>query len=246
MLDLKFVDDETYPLEASASGDNAFYIPHGCECSPRPAYASCLAKCAARKKGRLDERYSDCSAAIGGKRCPALVMRKEEIDKGQALYFVSRPRLQAFNEYRHRMEREAWAKQQATGKKSRKPSEDYEPEALPDDLATFNPASVAGFRPGGKPVTSGVGSYEEVINAEIAKLNGSNPSPDAPHSVAAFTPRNDEDDSYGATLARLVSEEAALQTEPTAPAKELPPMEPGESPLAYARRIKALNEDNNE
>ncbi len=85
-----------------------------------------------------------------------------------------------------------------------------------------------------------------MINAEIAKLTGSNPSPDAPQSVAAFTPRNDEDDSYGATLARLVSEEAALQTEPTEPVKELPPIEPGESPLAYARRIKALNEDNNE
>lgn len=246
MLDLKFVDDETYPLEASASGDNAYYIPHGCECSPRPAYASCLAKCSARKKGRLDERYSDCSAAIGGKRCPALVMRKEEVEKGQALYFVSRPRLQAFNEYRHRMEREAWAKQQATGKKSRKPSEDYEPEALPDDLATFNPASVAGFRPGGKPVTSGVGSYEEVINAEIAKLTGSNHSPEAPQSVSGFTPRNDEDNSYGATLARLVSEEALSETVAKKPEKELPPMEPGESPLAYARRIKAMNEEPNE
>ena len=246
MLDLKFVDDEVYPPEASASGDNAFYIPHGCECSPRPNFASCLAKCAARKKGRLDERYSDCSAAIGTKRCPALAMRKEELDKIVAIYFISRPKLQAFNDYRHRMERESWALLQETGKRRRKPTEEYEPEALPDDLPTFNPAGVAGFRPGGKISSSGVGSYEEVINAEIARLNGSNPSPEPSGDVQSFKTRNDEDNGYGSILGRLVSEEAQEQSLPAKPAKELPPMNPGESPLAYARRIQAMNEEPNE
>lgn len=246
MLDIKFIDDETYPLEASESGDNAYYIPHGCECSPRPAYASCLAKCSARKKGRLDERYSDCSAAIGGKRCPALVMRKEEKEKGIALYFVSRPKLQAFNEYRHRMERESWALLQETGKRRRKPTEDFESESLPDDLPTFNASGVAGFRPGGKVSVSGVGTYEEVINAEIARLNGEDSSQEPSGDVLAFNPRNDEDNGYGAILGRLVSEEVQSQMMPTDPEKELPPMNPGESPLAYARRIKAMNEENNE
>lgn len=237
MLDIKYIDDEVYPVEASESGDNAYYL-RGCEAigSGRPNYASCLAKCKARKTGRLDERYSDCSAAIGNKRCPALAMRKEELDKGVAIYFVSRPKMQMFNDYRLRAERDAWAKLQTTGKRSRKPTEDYEPEATPDDLAPFNPGAVKGFQRT-KPASSGVGSYEEVINAEIARLNSENSQPEARSEVFTAEPRKPATDDYGANLAALVSAEAEKES-----TTERPAMLPGESPLAYARRINSMNE----
>jgi len=56
----------------------------------RHSYALCLHKMALRKNGRLKEDWSDCSASIGKKTCPAIDMREREVEKGHALYFTER------------------------------------------------------------------------------------------------------------------------------------------------------------
>lgn len=82
--------DKTVPIEASADGKLNAYTSYCPVVGHQRNYAVCLHLCAERKQGRLDVRYSDCSAAIGQRRCPALSMRKEEIAVGHAIYFTER------------------------------------------------------------------------------------------------------------------------------------------------------------
>lgn len=256
MLDIKFIDDEKYPLEASESGDNAFYFA-GCPAMARPNFASCLAKCRARKKGRLDERYSDCSALIGKRECIALKMRKEEKEKGHAIYFISRPKLTAFNEYRFRMERESWTTLQETGKRTRKPTEEFEIEKLDENAPTFNAGDIAGFTPN-KSHNSGVGSYEEV-EPSLDQFSYKERADEVllPRANSAASISFGPNDSPSSILAKLITKgveeaNAAANTEVEGEAepapvvhkkKPRPPIEPGESPLAYARRIQAAQKE---
>lgn len=99
----QFIDDEIYPVSASALGTNAYYIPNCKEVGHNAAYASCLKKIKDRKEGRLDAQYSDCSAAIGRKDCPAMAMRKEEELENKAIYFINRKKLQSNNQFRDEM-----------------------------------------------------------------------------------------------------------------------------------------------
>lgn len=84
---------EQQPVTASADGQRNAYI-HSCDAlKQRRHYAVCLHLCSERKGGRLDIIYSDCSALIGKKTCPALKMRKEEIEAGHAIYFEERRKI---------------------------------------------------------------------------------------------------------------------------------------------------------
>lgn len=80
------------PPEVSGDGKrNAFH--HQCSViGNQQAYASCVDKLARRKHGALPPIFSLCSAAIGKKECQAIAMRKEELAKGQAIYFIERQR----------------------------------------------------------------------------------------------------------------------------------------------------------
>jgi hypothetical protein len=90
-----FEDTEVYPVEASATGNNAYY--HHCDQVGHTApYASCLKHVADRKNGKLDSIFSDCSAAIGRKDCPAIKMCQQEKDAGKALFFVNRAKQREF------------------------------------------------------------------------------------------------------------------------------------------------------
>lgn len=90
---IKFVDPDSHPIEASESGQNAHYCDHCNHAGHKPSYAACLHKIKLRKSGRLNTIWSDCSAAIGRKDCQALAMRKQEIDAGKALFFIDRAKL---------------------------------------------------------------------------------------------------------------------------------------------------------
>ena len=81
---------EIRPIEDSANGKtNAF--SHCCMLVGHfRSYATCLHLIKERESGRLDVLYSDCSASIGKKSCPAISMRQEEVAAGHALYFQER------------------------------------------------------------------------------------------------------------------------------------------------------------
>jgi hypothetical protein len=89
------IENDTLPIDLSRdSKRNAF--AHRCEkVAAFKNYAVCLHLMNERKNGALPVTYSECSAAIGNKSCPAIKMRKEEAEKGHAIYFVERVRSEA-------------------------------------------------------------------------------------------------------------------------------------------------------
>lgn len=85
-------EKEIHPPELSGDPKrNSFYLHCQVVEQMRP-YAVCLHLCDERKDGRLDAIYADCSAAIGKKRCPALLMRQQEKEACKAIYFKERVR----------------------------------------------------------------------------------------------------------------------------------------------------------
>ncbi|AVE44288.1 TPA: hypothetical protein OXK24_001825 [Acinetobacter baumannii] len=89
-----FVDTAIYPVEASAQGDNAFYLEYCGASGYRPAYASCLNRIREIEAGKLlPSVESGCSAAICNKVCQALTMRQEEKRNGAAIYYINRVKM---------------------------------------------------------------------------------------------------------------------------------------------------------
>jgi hypothetical protein len=56
----------------------------------RMHYVVCLDRIKKEKSDNLSRSLAVCSRAIGRGDCPAVIMQKEEIAKGQAIYFVDR------------------------------------------------------------------------------------------------------------------------------------------------------------
>lgn len=209
----QFKDDEVYPVEASTSGDNAFYVQ--CVVIGQSApYAACLKKCNDRKLGRLDAQFAECSSAIGQRACPAIHMRQEELDKGQAIHFISRPKLLAHNAYRDRMYAEAAAIKAATGVSKRKPGEEFNADA---EIPAFKISGVRGYslKPADAPQTRAPASYRPTVPGTGSLADAIN-------------------------MAMVEAKEAPVATKPVVPVIERPAMLPGESLLAYARRVQAL------
>lgn len=124
---IEFEDSEVYDVEVSASGDNAYCIDLCSVVGHRPPYAACLKKIAERKHGRLASQYSECSAAIGKKECPAMKLRDKETAKGQAIYFINRIKLRLFQQYKQEMD----AQKTPTKLKSPRPAPRIEPAPQP-------------------------------------------------------------------------------------------------------------------
>ena len=76
---------EVMGLEMSESGDNALYLDYCEVVGNKPAYAVCLNKMKSKSIAHIG-----CYSA--GKRCSceAAIKRKEEIEKGHAIYFIKR------------------------------------------------------------------------------------------------------------------------------------------------------------
>lgn len=80
------------PIEASQDGKRNAFAHYCPRIKQNRHYAVCLHLIDRRKDGRLDALYSDCSASIGRKDCPALSMRAEEKRENKAIYFQERIR----------------------------------------------------------------------------------------------------------------------------------------------------------
>lgn len=185
-MEIQYSDETVYPLEASKSGDNAYYIrrcPHIGHC---PAYAACLKRIADNDAEKLDSLYADCGAAMRNGGCDAVKMRKEEEAAGHAIYFISRPKLRKFNDFAY----DQTHNPDAPGRISREPIKYVPPEA-------------PGFR-SERATSATSGDYADAINAALKAL----PEPVEPPVEK--------------------------------PAIERPAMLPGESPLAYAKRVREL------
>ncbi len=87
---VEFKDDETYPIEKSAEGTNAYYCEFCNFAGYRPAYASCLNRIINGCNGALE---ASCATAIGQGHCMALKMQKEELKANKAIYYINRVKM---------------------------------------------------------------------------------------------------------------------------------------------------------
>lgn len=84
----------TYPINASAGKDNAFY--HYCNVvEHNTPYASCLNKLRLQKDGALPSLYSTCGAGIEAGKCSAEGMREQELGAGVSMFYIDRAELRA-------------------------------------------------------------------------------------------------------------------------------------------------------
>lgn len=81
-----------FPPEASMSGRNSIY--QFCdERQQQVSYAVCLHTLKKIESGTMPkDQFVECQRAYTHNNCPAKVMRQQEIDAGQALFFKERPR----------------------------------------------------------------------------------------------------------------------------------------------------------
>lgn len=210
--------DKSFPPSASAGGENAYYLK-GCDTVQRsPAYASCLFKIAEYFAGRHHEIYRDCNGAIEQKRCKAMEMKQEEELKGQALYFFPRKPPQALT-----------LSVEAAGEFGTRIS-----NLTPSHLIPKEPKTKGRFRdtvPKSAPKPA-----QTALDRELAQTDG---------YAAAINAAIAEPATIDMTVeVKRVIEITAAQAQSSAPATQgvstaRPPMQAGESPLQYARRLAA-------
>lgn len=87
---IDIIPQDDRPIEDSANGKTNAYSHYCGSVMHSKNYAVCLHLIEERKQGRLNPQYADCSASIGKKVCPAIAMRKQEVEAGKALFFTER------------------------------------------------------------------------------------------------------------------------------------------------------------
>jgi|GEM_PF-2657083 len=206
--------DKAFPPSASAGGDNAYYLK-GCETVQRsPAYASCLFKITEFEAGRSHDIYRDCHEAIRMRKCLALGMREEEQLKGVALYFFPRIPPQVLT-----------LPLTTTGEFGVRVSNLTPPNLLPKD-----PKPAGRFHAGVNK--SPVKDKATALDRELAAA-------DQGYAGAINAALEDLAAPASPDIKVRMQEVIKVTAASIQPAK--PAMQPGESPLAYARRIAAQN-----
>lgn len=171
---------------------NSYFVHCRVHQQSRP-YAMCLHHADRVAGGGTSQLYGDCDRAISGGTCQALAMHREELEKGQVIYFVERQKL---------------------------------------PLAESAP--------------------EGEIGMAITQSGLQTSLPAASHIPAKPAPRAPADTGYAAAISAAMQAHHAASAAPAvapsapvtpaAPALPKPPALPGESPLAYARRIQSLTQ----
>ncbi len=208
MSHFEYTDDETYPVEASAGGNNMHYI--ACDAVGwRPNYAVCLNKIAARKAGRASEVIGgDCCRAIDNGTCSALAMQKEEATAGKALYFVNRVKWLA--------QHEAWIAEQPWSLENQRAIRDRQ-------VVTHRPSAVYKM------------SEEERRRLQEAQQEtwAKKPHQSTPRSKPVAVTHDDGND-FAAAINAALQETAQEKPAPAAPAA-LAGAKPGMSLIELAR-----------
>lgn len=210
-------EQQFYPISHSADGKLNAYS-HRCDVvSQMMNYAACLWRINVLSDPsiRTPADWAGCTEAKRTCRCPAANMREEEVLKGHSIYFRSREEVR-----KTWMPTSVWTPSKPTASK-------------------FDAIAQGGIKRGeirpmvatgkGKSMFDAMGEGTDYAAAINAAASDPTPAPAAPKTV-----------------------EPAVKVEPKpsapkpAPSGELLlkslPMEPGESPLAYARRLAAARQ----
>ena len=157
--------------EASASGHNAYY--HYCDAVEHfSPYCACVNKIAAHTEKKLSATFAECATAISGKRCPAVSMRKQELEAGVAMFYISRSKYHYEAQLRESAALKALALDNEKGEKANKRktgSHANVVETKTDEVTRET------FTPQPREVVSEPLSFESamasVLSSEIAKAN---------------------------------------------------------------------------
>jgi len=222
------MNDQQNPatLADSKSGQNRFIL--ACDATGQSMlYCSCLARLGALDSPgvKTPKDWQECGRHRVHGECPATKMRAEEVEKGHALYFVP-PGSQMVQGPGM-----AWI---SSPKKS-----------LPAPIGKSTPPRTAAPAPKPAPTKStsmldAIGQGNDmaaVVNAAaktLPALQVSEPHKPPPVPMSTVTAYKPE------TAPSQVLKAQADGIHPRPAQTGRPPMLPGESPLAYARRLKAL------
>jgi hypothetical protein len=219
MINEPIKHDTNYPPSASAGGNNAYYLK-GCDAVQRsPSYAACLFKIGEIEAGRENVLHNDCAAACRQGKCLAREMRDQEQLAGAALYYFPRTPPQALH-----------LPFKVAGDFGVRITNLTDPALIPRDPKKGDRFAAKPF-PKVKPVDpldaeleAMSGGYADAITAAVAELPPAAPAP-APKSPPIIV--------QPAPVA------APPKPMPAVTSVGRPPMQAGETPLQYARRIAA-------
>jgi len=230
------IHDKHHPTAASGQVDNAYYLRHCPIVERGPAYAACLSRLSDISAGRSNERTAQCQRAVDTGACIAHGMREQETIAGSALFYFPRP--------------------------ANKP---YLPMSVAGDFGVqitnhtdpalyTNPPKVAPA----KPVVVDGGTFADALNMALK-----DPAPVTTVTLPHHGPVDLEAKPLGTakkgdlsitTLANAGPSPGDMPLDrmikalplpippepPKTAATTRPPMNPGETPLQYARRLAAL------
>jgi hypothetical protein len=224
------IHEKLHLIEASARSDNAYYLRHCPIVERGPSYASCLSRIDDILAGRVNERTAQCQRAYEANACISKGMREQEVIAGSALFYFPRP--------------------------AGKP---FLPVAVAGDFGVMitnhtDPALYTPVKSTPKPKIEVVdtGGFADALNAALTELAEPEaipvPSPVAipvpsPVAIPVPSPVASAGPAPGdMPIDRMV---AALPIPmPPEPIKTAtttrPPINPGETPLQYARRLASL------
>jgi len=213
--------DQSYPPAVSAGPENAYYL-RGCDAVQRgPSYASCLFKIAEYERGVEREIYRECHQAIAGRRCIALEMREQEKLQGVALYYFPRKSPQPL-----------YLPFKVTGDFGVRITNLTDPALIPKDPkplgrsagVTTKPAPAAKSLDDHLTAATSSG-FADALTAAVA-------------DAATEKPITGGSDAMKALVAEAVKSSPPVTVPPMVKPSR-PPMQPGETPLQYARRLAA-------
>lgn len=213
--------DKHYPPAASAQPNNAYYLHHCAVVERGPSYASCLSRLDDIKGGRSNERTAQCMQAVSRDACVAKGMREQEEIAGAAMFFFPRP--------------------------ANKP---FLPVAVAGDfgvlITNHTDPALYETRPKAKPAPVvkdivDAGTFANALNmAQVKDMVAATPKEDLPAlsptvANAGPTPGDSDLDRRIKALPLPIPPEPPKTVTTARPA-----MNPGETPLQYARRLATL------
>jgi hypothetical protein len=238
------IHEHPHPVDASARIDNAYYLHH-CKTLERPAsYAACLSRLTDIDAGRTNERTAECAKTLAEGRCEAAGMREREKLAGTALFYFPRPA-------------KPFLPVKVAGDFGVPITNLTDPALIPKAGGPAKALPPITHRAPRVPAAA-PDDYAGAITAAVAKLNAATPeNPIAGNDPALKTIAADLAARGEVTVPPRVApvdplvafkEKMAAGVSPVAAATQIaataaaarPKIEPGETPLQYARRLAAL------
>lgn len=221
------IHEKNYPVEASAGVDNAYYLHH-CKTLERPvSYAACLSRLADIDAGRTNERTAECAKTLREGRCAAAGMREQERLHGSALFYFPRNINKPFLPVK------------VAGDFGVLITNLTDPALIPKAPSKAKTLPPITHRVPRDPLADS-GSLADAINNAVAELNTTVNTIATPVDKEAAKGMLIDMAARGQLPVPPMVKPGEAQVIAVVAKPARPAMQPGETPLQYARRLAAL------